>query len=93
MNKKKPVFSLSELHKPDSWVLSCANIPNSDLICTGSYDGTMQMIKLNKEKRELEIVKTVDGLDGCLNDIKFSNKRNLIAVSHSKEEKMGRWHV
>lgn len=39
MNKKKPIYSLEGLHRDDSWVLSMANVKNSDLFATGSYDG------------------------------------------------------
>lgn len=39
MNKKKPLFSLEGIHKDDSWLLSTANIRNSDLFASGSYDG------------------------------------------------------
>jgi hypothetical protein len=42
------------------------------------------------------------GLDGCINALKFSNTKGsqnivkneiMLAVSHSEEEKYGRWHV
>lgn len=79
---------------------------NSDLFCSGSYDGQILFYKLNKEKKNFSIVKTMDGLHGCLNNIKFSNLRTtallqngsaidslMLAVSHSKEERLGRWHV
>ena len=39
MNKKKPVYSLESLHRKDSWILSTANVRNSDLVASGSYDG------------------------------------------------------
>lgn len=39
MNKKKPIYSLEGLHAEGSWILSSANIRNSDIFCTGSYDG------------------------------------------------------
>lgn len=100
MNKKKPIFSLTNAHRDDSWVISTANIRNSDMICSGSYDGQLVFYKLNKEDKKLEVVRREEGgLDGCLNNIKFSNVRGtefqqaMIAVSHSKEERLGRWHV
>jgi hypothetical protein len=55
--------------------------------------------KLNKDKRNFEIARKMDGLHGCLNNLKFSNVRGqdfsqlMLAVSHSKEERTGRWHV
>lgn len=93
MNKKKPVFSLSELHKPNSWILSLTNIPNSDLLCSGSFDGQLQFLKLDKEKRELDVVKNVQGVEGCVNALAFSNKRDCLVAAVGKEERLGRWHV
>ena len=87
------------LHAKDSWILSTANVRNSDLFCSGSYDGQLLFYKLNKDKRNYEIARRVTGLPGCLNNIKFSNVRGqdfsnlMVAVSHSKEERTGRWHV
>lgn len=39
MNKKRPIFTMENLHKNDSWILSTASVRNSDLFCSGSYDG------------------------------------------------------
>lgn len=99
MNKKKPIFSLGDLHYNNSWILSTANVKNSDLFCSGSYDGHLNFYKLNKDEKKFDVIKKVGGLPGCLNNIKFSNptgvdqSRMMIAASHSKEERLGRWHV
>lgn len=99
MNKKRPIFTLDKPHAGDSWVLSTANIRNSDLLCSGSYDGDVVFYKFSKENRNLEIVRRESGLSGCLNNLKFSNVRGqrfdqvMLAVSHSKEERLGRWHL
>ncbi len=68
-------------------------------MCSGSYDGFVNFYKLNKEEKKLELIKRLDGFDGCLNNLKFSNIRandfsnTMLAVTHSKEERLGRWHV
>lgn len=53
----------------------------------------------------MEVMGKISNLPGCLNSIKWSNHgRNAqmlgsftsgisLAVSHSKEERLGRWHV
>ena len=51
MNKKKPVFSLEGVHKPDSWVLSTANVLNTDLFASGSYDDQIVLYQFLKESR------------------------------------------
>lgn len=73
---------------------------NSDLFCSGSYDGQIIFYKLNKEKKNFEVARRLIGLPGgCLNNMRFSNVRGqdfsnlMLAVSHSKEERNGRWHV
>lgn len=99
MNKKRPIFTLEDVHAPGSWVLSTANVRNSDLFCSGSYDGQVVFYRLNKEKRNFSVVKRLGGMPGCINGMKFSNVRGhevgglMLAVSHSKEEAHGRWHV
>ncbi len=99
MNKKKPIFTLDTIHNEGSWVLSTANVKNSDLLCTGSYDGQIVFTKFDKADKKLKVARRETGLNGCLNNIKFSNVRNnnfgelMVAVSHSKEERTGRWHV
>ncbi len=99
MNKKRPIFTLDNLHLNDSWLLSTAAVRNSDLFCSGSYDGFVNFYKLNKDRKNFEVVKKLGGLNGCLNNLKFSNVRSqdfgglMLAVSHSKEERTGRWHV
>jgi hypothetical protein len=74
-------------------------VRNSDLFCSGSYDGNLNFYKLNKDKKNFEIARKLSGMPGCLNNMKFSNVRGqdfsslMLAVSHSKEERTGRWHV
>jgi WD40 repeat protein len=99
MNKKRPIFTLENLHSPDSWILSTANVRNSDLFCSGSYDGQIIFYRLNKDKKNFEVARRLRGFNGCINNMKFSNIRGqdfsnlMLAVTHSKEERLGRWHV
>jgi ribosomal RNA-processing protein 9 len=76
MNKKRPIFTLENVHEKDSWVLSTASVRNSDLFCSGSYDGFVNFYKLNKGKKNFEIAKKLGGLNGCLNNLKFSTVRS-----------------
>lgn len=55
MSKKKPIYSLEGLHKEGSWILSSANIRNSDIFCTGSYDGQIVVYGFNKEKKKFGV--------------------------------------
>ena len=103
MNKKKPCYSIGGLHQNDSWILSTAAIKNSDLFCSGSYDGQVVVYGFNKDRKQIGVLGRFKGLDGCINSVKFSNMRSvdlvsrsvapMLAVTHSKEERLGRWHV
>lgn len=55
MNKKKPIYSLEGLHKPDSWILSSANVRDSDLFATGSYDGQVVVYGFNRDKKKFGV--------------------------------------
>jgi len=107
MNKKKPTFTMDNLHDNDSWILSTANVRNSDLFTSGSYDGNVNFYKLHRDKKNFSLLGKINGLNGCINTMKFSHhsrasgsellkqqkmQRLMLAVSHSKDEKDGRWH-
>lgn len=102
MNKKKPIFTIADCHLNDSWILATDNVKSSDLLASSSYDGTINFYKFLKDKKEIIKTNTMTGFDGCLNCLKFSNVKGnqtklkneiMLAVTHSQEEKWGRWHV
>jgi hypothetical protein len=103
LNKKKPIFSLEGVHQNDSWVLQTDNIRNSDLICSGSYDGSVMLYGFRKQKKDFAVLGRLTNLPGCINALKFAHARSadmmnkqsqmMLAVSHSGEERLGRWHV
>lgn len=55
MNKKKPIYSLEGIHREGSWILSSANVRDSDLFCTGSYDGQIVCYGFNKDKKKFGV--------------------------------------
>ena len=102
MNKKRPIFTLKNCHQNNAWMLSTAHVKSSDLMASGSYDGCVNFYKFNKDKKVINRLSSITGLDGCINALKFSNTKGqqthfkneiMLAVSHSEEEKYGRWHV
>jgi len=76
LNKKKPLFTLSNAHKNNACVLSTANIRNSDLIASGSYDGNVNFYGIRKEKRKIEKLGCLTGLPGCINVMRFAHARS-----------------
>lgn len=92
MNKKKPIFSLGNCHKDNTWMLSTAVVKSSDLIASGGFDGCVNFYQFNKEKKQIIKTNSLEGFHGCLNSIKFSNTKGvntyaqneiMLAVSHS----------
>jgi len=75
MNKKKPVFSLQNCHRNDSWLLSTAAVRSSDLMVSGSYDGCVNFYQILKEKKEIVKTHSLSGLHGCINSLKFSHTK------------------
>ena len=106
MNKKKPVYSLEGLHRDNSWVLSTDTMRNSNLFASGSYDGQVICYEFRRDQKDFGVLGRFKDMPGCINTMKFSHARQsadflhgqsqsrfMLAVSHSKEEKHGRWHV
>lgn len=91
MNKKKPIFSLANCHAPNTWMLSSAVVKSSDLMVSGGFDGFVNFYKFDKEKKQISKELSLDGFNGCINALKFSNVRGnqtyqnsiLLAVSQS----------
>jgi len=75
MNKKKPIFTLNDCHKKDSWLLSTANVYNSDLLASGSYDGCVNFYKFIKKTKKLIKVGAIEDLTGCINSMRFSHTK------------------
>jgi hypothetical protein len=51
MNKKRPIFSYKDCHKANTWLLSTDLIYNSDLIATGGFDGKINILRFDKDKK------------------------------------------
>ena len=76
---------------------------SSDLFASASYDGQVVCYGFRRDKKDFGVLGRLKGLPGCINSMKFSNTKStdllaknsnlMLATSHSKEERMGRWHV
>lgn len=91
MAKKKPVFSLSNCHKPGSWLLSTDVVHNSDIMASGGFDGSVNLYKLDKDARKIHKINSIEGVNGSINCLKFCNvnrnnfKNIMLAASNSQE--------
>lgn len=82
---------------------------NSDIMASGSYDGQVLVYGFRRQQKDFGVLGRFKNLPGCINALKFSHTRAtndlytgatqqfgsnlMLAVSHSKEERLGRWHV
>ena len=70
-------------------------------MASGGYDGCINWYKFDKDKKAILKTHSIEGFAGCINSMKFSHVRGTqtytdniaLAVSHSQEERFGRWHV
>ena len=56
MNKKKPIYSLGGLHRNNSWLLSTANVRNSDLMASGSYDDQVLIYGFRRQQKDFGVL-------------------------------------
>jgi hypothetical protein len=44
-------------------------------MASGSYDGCVNFYQINKEKKQIIKTHSLEGLDGCINTLKFSHTK------------------
>ena len=77
--KKKPVSRVKRAHGTDpsndepNWVSALATLHNTDLVATGSCDGTINLWAADHTKRKLTKVKQID-LSTVLGETNFQKK-------------------
>lgn len=96
--KKKPVCTVQEAHGFDTpnsepyWITAVASLLNTDLIASGSYDGTVKLWKASDNFRTLTQIHTI-ALTGFVNDLKFTSDGKYLIAGVGPEHKFGRWTV
>ena len=77
--KKKPVSRVKRAHGTDpsndepNWVSALATLHNTDLVATGSCDGTLNLWSADHNKRKLTRVKQID-LSTVLGETNFQKE-------------------
>ena len=101
--KKKPICKIKECHSnltPNSkhefaWITTIAAVRNTDLVCSAGVDTSINFYKFTKEEKSLDKIGSLPSntgfVQGTVNTVKFSQKRNYLAYSTSDEQKLGRW--
>uniref|UniRef100_A0A8D8V4Z4 U3 small nucleolar RNA-interacting protein 2 n=1 Tax=Cacopsylla melanoneura TaxID=428564 RepID=A0A8D8V4Z4_9HEMI len=93
--KKVPTHTIPVAHGYDSsstepnWITSVACLPNSDLVASGSYDGSVKLWKITP-KRTFEFLLNIP-LPGVINSLVFTCDQKHLIAGIGTEHKFGRW--
>lgn len=107
INKKKPVFSVTEAHGINTtpsetegdintpyWITAIASLRYSDLFVSGSWDGYIRFWKIGEDNKSFSEIAKIP-IKGVINsfDIKtvFPSNRTYLIVGVGQELKGGRW--
>jgi ribosomal RNA-processing protein 9 len=90
INKKKPVYAVSDAHGPDQWIISVAALPYTDLVASGSADGCIRIWKVGEGPPSLSQILSIP-INGFVNSLAFSPSGNYLIAGIGQEHRMGRW--
>ena len=96
---KKPILFAQKAHGIESlsprWVCSLASLKMSNLLLSGSYDGTIKFWDLaidsvNHRNSSMQVAFELP-VSGFINSLQVSTTGRLVVAGVGKEHKMGRW--
>ncbi|KAN0032715.1 hypothetical protein ACTFIV_006635 [Dictyostelium citrinum] len=92
VNKKNATFIKNNAHPGTdsfSWISSVSAIPNSDMVASGSCDGSIRLWSImgGDKLKEINQIPAI----GFVNDLKFAHDCSFLLAAISKEHKFGRW--
>lgn len=95
--KKKPLCNVADAHGINdnngltNWISAVGALANSDLVVSGSYDGTLRFWRCTNNFKSLLPLFSIP-IKGFINSIVFTNDGNKLIVAISNEHRFGRWH-
>lgn len=95
--KKKPLCSVSNAHGTNvtngqpNWVSAVGALVNSDLIVSGSCDGTVKFWRCSNNFKSLLPLFDIP-VKGFVNGLMFTNDNTRLIVAIGNEHRFGRWH-
>jgi ribosomal RNA-processing protein 9 len=72
------------------WITALATVPFSDLVASGSSDGSIRLWKISEEGRSLSLLKKLK-VEGFINSLRFSPSGKQLVAAVGQEHKNGRW--
>ncbi|XP_050533507.1 U3 small nucleolar RNA-interacting protein 2 [Daktulosphaira vitifoliae] len=95
--KKKPFCNVNNAHGVSSnngepnWISAVGALANSDLVVSGSYDGTIKFWRCSNNFKTLLPLFNVS-IQGFVNSLVFTNDGSKLIVAIGNEHRYGRWH-
>lgn len=98
LNKKKQISEVKNYSKDKSYdptpILSMYSVKNTDLLFTGTTNGTLNIYQCNYSKgNKINNVRSIRLKENGIVSAITSNSENIVALAYSKEAKNGRWDV
>ncbi|KAJ8607644.1 hypothetical protein MRB53_040163 [Persea americana] len=91
---------LLHLQLQPRWITALTVLPFSDVIVSGSWDGSLRAFQISADRRRIErlgVVGTADLAVGVVNDIAIAEKGDrgreglYVAAALGREHRLGRW--
>ncbi|KAH0789196.1 U3 small nucleolar RNA-interacting protein 2 isoform X2 [Histomonas meleagridis] len=89
MSKKKPIATVTNAHGKGYWITAICALRFRKVFASGSYNGTVKFWYITNDNK-IEPAFEVQ-LIGFINDIRFSEKGDFVAVQVSQEMRYGKW--
>lgn len=95
--RKKPFCNVNNAHGTNknngqpNWVCAVGALENSDLIVSGSCDGTLKFWRCTNNYKSLLPLFEIP-IKGFINGLVFTNDGNRLIVAVANEHRFGRWH-
>lgn len=92
--KKKPIVTIKDAHPGQGltspWITSVTALVNSDLVATGSSNGTVKIWKCGHKFLSIECVFEIP-VTGFVNSLQFSPTGDRLFIGIGQEHRLGRW--
>ncbi|XP_053545002.1 U3 small nucleolar RNA-interacting protein 2 [Bombina bombina] len=98
VSKKKPLSQVKCAHgnhgdsglEQPYWISSVSAVLNSDVVASGSHDGSVRLWRCGEAFRSLHPLYTVP-LVGFVNSLQFSSTADFLVAGVGQEHRLGRW--
>uniref|UniRef100_A0A182RA19 Uncharacterized protein n=1 Tax=Anopheles funestus TaxID=62324 RepID=A0A182RA19_ANOFN len=93
--KKKPLHRIKLAHGQQdaghpNWISAVGVLSNSDIVASGSCDGTVRVWKLTNKRNTIHPLLQIP-VAGFVNAIEFTSDGQFLVVAVGQEHRLGRW--